>query len=211
MALTLHYHPLASFCWKVLIALYELDEPFEGQLVDLMDPEQAAALRRLWPIGKFPVIEEDGRVVAESSIIIEYLDQRRGGRGLLPKGEAGLEARYWDRVFDFYVMTPMSKAVTDRLRPPDGNDAIGVADAFAQIDTAYGLVEQHMAGRIWAAGEGFTIADCSAAPSLFYADKVRPLARRYPNVESYLERLKDRPSFARVLAEAEPYFRMFPG
>ena len=215
MSLTLHYHPLASFCHKSLIALYENDVPFLPHLVDLGDPAQRAEFVHLWPIGKFPVLRDEARdrTVPESSIIIEYLQQHYPGRTkLIPEAaEDALEVRLLDRFFDLYVHEPMQKIVTDRLRPAGGGDPHGVEHARKVMRTALDMVEKDMAQRILAAGENFGLADCSAAPALFYANKVMPHADSHPHVTRYLDRLMQRPSYARVLAEAQPYFAMFPG
>jgi glutathione S-transferase len=214
MSLTLHFHPLSSFCHKVLIALYENGTPFTPQMVDLGDAAQRDAFRRLWPIGKFPVLRDDAndRTVAESSIIIEYLDQQYPGktRFIPADAEQARATRMSDRFFDLHIHLHMQKIVGDRLRPADGKDPHGVDDARTRMATALGMVEQDMANRSWATGEMFTMADCAAAPALFYADKVAPLLPAFPNVAAYLERLKQRPSYARALREAEPYFRFFP-
>jgi glutathione S-transferase len=214
MALTLYYHPLSSFCHKVLVALYENATPFTAKIVDLADETSRAGLLALWPVGKFPVLRDEGRdqTVPETTIIIEYLDRHYPGkRPLLPTQEGQrLDARLWDRIFDLYVQVPMQKIVADRLRPDGERDPRGVADAIAALGTAYGMIEQRMAERTWAAGEDFSIADCAAAPALFYAGIVAPFAGTHPRVAAYFERLVARPSFSRVLAEAQPYFRFFP-
>ena len=210
MTLKLHSHPLASYCWKDLIALYEGGAPFETALVDLGDPEARAAFLRLSPMGKMPALVDDDRTVLETSVIIEYLDRYRPGAPLVPSGDEGLEARFWDRFFDLYVQEPMQKIVGDRLRPQGGQDPVGVEQARASLQTAYGVIEARMAGRTWAAGEAFTIADCAAAPGLFYADLVQPIGAAWPATAAYLQRLRDRPSVSRVLDEAQPYFHMFP-
>jgi glutathione S-transferase len=214
MALTLYYHPLASFCHKVLIALYENATPFRPVIVDLADEASSAEMMAYWPVGKFPVLRDEvrGQTVPETTIIIEYLaDHHPGPVALVPADrEQAREARLWDRVFDSYVMAPMSKIVTDRLRPPGQADSAGVAEARRTLDTAYALCERHLAGRTWAAGDVFTLADCAAAPALFYADIVHPFAAGHPSLAAYFERLLARPSFARVLVEARPYFGNFP-
>jgi glutathione S-transferase len=215
MALKLYYHPLASFCWKVLIPLYENATPFEGHIVDLMDEAAAADFRAVWPIGKFPVLRDDARdrAIPESTTIIEYLDQHYAGPTRLIPEDADLarETRLRDRFYDLYVHEPMQKIVTDKLRPAGRNDAHGVEAARALLRTALGMVDKDMAAPTWAMGEAFSLADCAAAPALFYADKVMPLNSTFPNAAAYLRRLKQRPAFARVLTEAEPYFRSFPG
>ncbi|WP_420998338.1 glutathione S-transferase family protein [Cupriavidus sp. 30B13] len=214
MALTLHYHPLSSFCHKVLIALYENGTPFTGHIVNLGDPDERAAFLALWPVGKFPVLRDEARAltVPESTVIIEYLDRHYpGSRPLLPAGgDEQREARLWDRLFDLYVHLPMQKIVGDCLRPEAERDARGVADARAALRTAYDLADKHLAGRRWAAGERFSLADCSATPALFYAGIAQPFTGTHPRLAAYFERLAGRPSVQRVLAEARPYFAMFP-
>jgi glutathione S-transferase len=214
MSLILHYHPLASYCWKVLIALYERDIAFEPKLVDLGDPQARAAFAALWPIAKMPVLEDVGRsrVVPETSIIIDYLDVHHSSApALIPaQPDPAREVLLWDRILDNYLQGPMQKIVGDRLRPQAEKDGAGVAEARRQLATALTMVDAHVAGRTWVTGEDFTMADCAAGPALFYADKVMPLAGIYPHALALLERLKARPSFARVLAEAEPYFQYFP-
>jgi glutathione S-transferase len=219
MSLTLHFHPLSSFCHKVLIALYENDTPFTPQMVDLGDAAQRDAFRKLWPIGKFPVLRDDARneTVAESSIIIEYLDQYYPGKTKFIPADADLarQTRLTDRFFDLHIHMHMQKIVGDRLQPADKKDPHGVDDARTRMATALGMVEQDMASRNvakapWTIGDMFTMADCAAAPALFYADKVAPFTGTYPNLIAYLGRLKQRPSYARALKEAEPYFKFFP-
>lgn len=214
MSLKLYYHPLASFCWKALIPLYENETPFEGHIVDLMDEASATAFKKIWPIGKFPILRDDARgvTVPESSIIIEYLDQHYPGQLRLVPADADLarQTRFQDRFYDLYVHEPMQKIVTDRIRPAGKNDPHGVESARALLRTSLGMVDRDMASRTWAMGEAFTMADCAAAPALFYVDKLMPLAATHRNASAYLNRLRQRPPFARVLAEAEPYFKLFP-
>jgi glutathione S-transferase len=213
MTLTLHFHPLSSFCWKALTALYENDTPFTPNLVSLGDPDQRAALRKLWPICRFPVLEDKARneAIPESSIIIEYLDRHYPGRTrFIPQQEdRALRTRLRDRFYDLYVHLPTQKIVGDRLRPADNRDPHGVAEARAQLRTSYAIIEQQMADGDWAMGGDFSLADCAAVPSLYYGNKVEPFGE-FENVSAYVERLKVRPSFARVLKEAEPYFDLFP-
>jgi len=213
MALTLHFHPLASFCWKALIALYENDTPFRPNEVNLGDPTERAALLKLWPIGKFPVLSDDARkeTVPESTVIIEYLDRHYPGptRFLSADPDVALKTRLRDRFFDLYVHLPMQKIVGDRLRPAGAKDPHGVAEARAQLRTSYAMIETQMAAGGWAMGSDFSLADCAASPSLFYGNQVEPFGE-FKNVSAYLERLEARPSFARVLKEAEPYFQFFP-
>ncbi len=201
--ITLHLHPLASYCWKVLVGLYETETPFTPNIVDLSDATQRAALVRLSPFGKFPVIEDGDDVVAESTTILERFPV------LIPDAIAA-EVRARDRFFDLYVHTPMQKIVDDRIRPEGSKDPLGVSRAQGTLRIAYDVIERTMADhRTWAAGETFTMADCSAAPALYYGNEVSPLDA-HPHTRAYLDRLKARPSFARVLDEAAPYFSMFP-
>jgi glutathione S-transferase len=214
MSLKLYFHPLASFCHKALIALYENGSPFEPVIVDLMDEASSAAFRAVWPMAKMPVLRDEARdrTVAESTIIIEYLDAfYPGTTRLLPANPDGAwQTRMWDRFYDQYVQEPMQKIVTDRLRPAGKNDAYGVAQAPAQLHRAYAVIEQEIAAKTWMMGDAFTLADCSAAPALFYANTVEPLGETQRNLAAYLGRLMARPSFARVLEEAQPYFTLFP-
>jgi glutathione S-transferase len=214
MALTLYFHPLASFCHKVLIALYENETPFTGHVVDLADKEASATFRDLWPVGKMPVLRDHDRdrTIPETTIIIEHLDQfYPGARPLLPSDEdERLEARLWDRFYDLYVQVPMSKIVTDRLRADGEHDPRGVVDARSALGTSYDMIERRMTDRTWAVGERFSLADCAAAPALFYAAIVMPLPGTHARLTNYFDRLMDRASVKRAIAEARPYFHMFP-
>ena len=208
----LYYHPLSSYCWKVLIALYENDTPFERAMME--DPGVAEAWLTLWPLGKFPVLRDEARdqTVVEASIIIEYLGQQCPGpfRPIPADPTQALEVRLMDRLFDNYVMTPMQKIVADRLRPDDARDAHGVGEGRILLGKAYAMLEERIGARQWAAGDDFTLADCAAAPALFYADKVEPMRGGFPALAAYLDRLEARPSFARVLEEKQPWWHMFP-
>lgn len=214
MSLTLYLHPLASFCHKVLIAFYERGIAFEGVTVDFHDPGSAAALFEKWPVGKIPVLHDNARdcVVPETSVIIEYVEEHfPGSLPMLPaEPQARLDARLWDRFFDFYVSIPMQKIVTNRLRPERGNDPVGVADAHNSLDAAYAMLEGQLAGKRWVTGDPFTLADCSAAPALFYASIVHPFGADQVNLAAYFERLLERPSVRRTIVEARPYFPNFP-
>jgi glutathione S-transferase len=214
MSLTLYYHPLSSFCWKVLIALYENDTPFTPEIVDLSNETERDALLKIWPIGKFPVLRDAARdrIIPESSIIIEYLDTHYPGvtRFLPADADAARPTRLRDRFYDLYVHLPMQKIVGDRLRPADARDPYGVEEGKARLTSCYGMIDKEVATKTWAMGETFSLADCAAAPALFYGSMVVPFGDEHKNVAAYLERVKARPSFARVLAEAEPYFNMVP-
>jgi glutathione S-transferase len=214
MSLKLYFHPLASFCHKALIALYENDTPFEPVIVDLADETSTAAFRAVWPMAKMPVLRDAARdrTIAESTIVIEYLDAfYPGGTRFLPADpDAAWRTRLWDRFYDHYVQEPMQKIVTDRLRPAGSSDVYGVEQAKSQLRQAYELAEAEVAAKTWMMGEAFTLADCAAAPALFYANTVVPFADTHRRLTAYLGHLMARPSFARVLEEAEPYFELFP-
>lgn len=214
MSLTLYLHPLASFCHKVLIALYENDIPFAASLVDFSNPGSAAAHIERWPVGKIPVLHDSvgNRVVAETSIMIEYLQRHYPGPTMLIPDDADLQldVRLWDRFFDLYVSVPMQKIVGDRLRPEGSTDSFGVAEARATLDTAYGMIEGQLYIGPWITGDTFTMADCSALPALFFATIVHPLGDDRPMLRDYFERLLARPSVRHVISEAQPYFKFFP-
>ena len=214
MALTLYFHPLSSYCHKVLIALYENGTAFTPLIVNLGDPVSRDPFVKVWPVGKFPVIRDEARdhIVPESSIIIEYLDQHHpGATKFIPADpEQARQTRMRDRFYDLHIHNHMQKIVGDRIRPADKKDPLGVEQARAAMKTALDMVDQEMASKTWAMGNTFTMADCAAAPALFYADKVMPFAETHKNAAAYLVRLMQRPSYARTLKEAEPYFQFFP-
>src|SRR4051812_35171096 len=214
MTLTLHYHPFSSYCQKVLVALDERDVPFGRNIVDLGDPEQKAALERLWPMGKFPVLQDEARgvIVPESSLIVDYLDRVHPGPPPLIPAEAdpALRVHLWDRFLDHYVETPMQKAVADNFRPEGARDPHGVEEAKALLRRAWDMLDDALRdGGEWVAGDAFTLADCGAGPALFYANIVQPFAGR-PHLEAYYGRLLARPSFARAVEEARPFRHFFP-
>ena len=212
MSLTLYFHPLSSFCWKTLIALYESDIPFEPKLVNLGDPAERAAFQAVWPLAKFPVLRDDsrGRTAPESTLIIEYLAQHYPAAAELVPTDPDLnrQVRLLDRLIDNYIHLPFQQVVLERMRPEDKHDPFGAEQARGNIRLGYDLVAPMLAGP-WATGETLTLADCAALPALFYADYAVPLAG-WPVLSAYLERLKARPSVARVLEEAQPFFKYFP-
>lgn len=212
MALELYAHPFSSYCQKVLIALYENATPFALRLLEPEQPQNMARLAELWPMRQFPLLVDDGQTVVEASIIIEHLQLRRPGPvRLIPDDpQQALEVRFMDRVFDNYVSTPVQKCVFDALRAQENRDAYGVGEARRMLDTAYAWLEQRLQGRTWAAGENFSLADCAAAPFLFYADWTQPIGEAFPEVRAYRQRLLQRPSFARAVDEARPYRAFFP-
>lgn len=212
MPLHLLAHPFSSYCQKALIALYENDTPFELRLLGAPDGEAMRELAERWPIKRFPVLVDGERSVFEASCIIEYLDLHYPGPvRLLPEDpRAALEVRMLDRFFDNYISTPQQKIVFDAIRPEAVRDPHGVAEARAMLETAYAWLDRTMQGRTWAAGEQFTLADCAAAPFLFYADWTHAIDARWSNVLAYRKRLLARPSFARAVDEARPYRSFFP-
>jgi glutathione S-transferase len=210
MSLVLHGHPFSSYTQKVLIALYENTTPFSWRVLD--GPPPFEELARLWPIRLMPVLVDDGTPIAESSIIVEHLALGHPGPVRLVPSDphSALKVRFLDRFFDLYVMTPMQKVVGDKLRREDQRDAKGVADARSRLDVAYAWLDKELAGRQWAAGDDFSLADCAAAPSLFYADWAQPIGAQFANLRAYRARLLKRPSFARAVEEARPFRKFFP-
>jgi glutathione S-transferase len=214
MALKLYFHPLSSFSQKVLTALYENNTPFEPHIVDFFDEASSANFKKMWPVGKIPVLRDDAhdRTIPESSIIIEYLAQRYPGKTeFVPQNtDLARQTRFRDRFFDLYVNVPMQKVVTDRLRPEGKQDSHGVKEARALLETTLGMIDKDMEGKTWAMGDQFSMADCAAAPGLFYANMVVPFGDTYKNTAAYLARLMERPSYARALKEAQPYLALVP-
>lgn len=208
----LYAHPFSSYCQKVLIALYENATPFEWRLLAADDPQTAAELAALWPLKRFPVLVDDGCTVREASIIIEHLELRHPGpvRLIPADAQAALAVRFMDRFFDNYISTPLQKIVIDSLRPTELRDPHGVGEARAMLETAYRWLDETMAGREWAAGDAFSLADCAAAPALFYADWAQPIDAALGDLHAYRRRLLARPSFARAVDEARPYRSLFP-
>ncbi|CAE6828999.1 glutathione S-transferase family protein [Paraburkholderia aspalathi] len=212
MTLKLYAHPFSSYCQKVLTALYENGTPFELRLLAYDDPQVMAEFAALWPIKRFPVLVDGSRTVMEASIIIEYLGLYHPGPvPLLPAdARAALEVRSMDRFFDNYISTPQQKIVYDSMRAEGEHDPRAVAEARSMLDTAYGWLDKVMAEREWAAGDTFSLADCGAAPFLFYADWTHRIGPAFEHVLAYRKRLLARPSFARAVDEARPYRPLFP-
>ena len=210
MPLTLYYHPLSSYCHKVLVALYEQAIEFEKKIIDLTSEADRSVLQALWPPCKFPVIRDHARQrnLAESSVIIEYLDHFHAGQHpLIPADwDTALEVRLWDRFFDLHVQTPMQQIVADRMRAAHGD----LTRERAALMTAYGMLERQLAGRTWVASPDFSLADCAACPALFYASTLLPFPEDCRHLQGYFERLTQRPSFQRVIDEARPYFSLYP-
>ena len=208
----LYAHPFSSYCQKVLIALYENGTPFTYRVLGPDDPQVAAELEALWPLKRFPVLVDSGATVIEATVIVEHLGLHHPGPvRLIPEdARAALPVRSMDRFFDNYVSTPLQKIVFDAIRPADLRDRHGVEEARAALDTAYRWLDGSLAGRAWAAGDAFSLADCAAAPALFYADWAHPIPEAFAEVRAYRQRLLARPSFARAVDEARPYRAWFP-
>ncbi|MDI7861641.1 glutathione S-transferase family protein [Rhizobiaceae bacterium n13] len=208
----LYAHPFSSYCQKALIALYENDTPFEFMMLAPDHPDVYSEFAARWPIRRFPILVDRGRTIMEASIIIEYLSVHYPGpvRLIPDDAETALEVRMLDRFFDNYISTPQQRVVFDAIRPADARDPYGVEEAREMLDRAYGWLDRYMEGRQWAAGDDFSLADCAAAPSLFYADWTHPIDPSFDNVRGYRRRLLERPSFARAVDEARPYRPFFP-
>jgi glutathione S-transferase len=212
MAPQLFAHPFSSYCQKVLIALYENGTQFTFRKLSPDDPETGAEFAKLWPMKRFPILVDGARTILEATTIIEYLEVRfPGAVRLVPRdADLAVEVRMMDRVFDNYVMNTQAKCVFDAIRAPDARDAQGVAEAKAMLDTSYAWLDERMAGREWAVGDSFSLADCAAAPALFYADWTHAIPKQFANVHAYRQRLLARPSFARAVDEARQYRSFFP-
>jgi len=212
MSLALYGHPFSSYTQKVLIALYENELSFEFRSLGPDTPQNAAEWLQRWPLRKFPLLVDGERSVVETSIIIEYLQLTHPGPvPLLPAAPLeALEVRFIDRFFDLHVMSPTQLAVGAALTGDPAKRAEGLATAAEKLELAYAWLEGRLAGQAWAAGDTFTLADCAAAPSLFYADWTHPIAAGYPVLRAYRARLLARPSMARAVDEARPYRPLFP-
>lgn len=211
MSLALYGHHFSSYTQKVLIALYENDTPFEFRGLGPDSPHATEWLKR-WPLRKFPLLVDDGYSVVETSIIIEYLQMKHPGPvRLLPSDPVtALDVRFMDRFFDLHVMNAAQHAVDGALTGDSAKRADGVAMAIDKLGRAYAWLEDRISGRVWACGHNFTMADCAAAPSLFYADWVHPIPQDCPNLRAYRSRLLARPSFARAVDDARQYRPLFP-
>ena len=212
MSLKLYAHPFSSYCQKVLIALYENGTPFEWRVLSNEQPQNYADFAAMWPFKRFPLLIDGDKPVMESTIIIEHLALHHPGPvSLLPaNARDALEVRFLDRFFDQYVSTPQQKIVFDALRAEADRDAHGVREARNALETAYAWLDKTMSEREWAAGDSFSLADCSAAPALFYADWTHRIDPAFGHLIAYRKRLLARPSFARAVDEARPYRPLFP-
>ena len=204
-------HPFSSYTWKVLIALYEKGIEFEYRSVDPAFPGHMPELKAYWPVGQFPLLVDDGVPWFESSIIIEYLDHLVPEPRLIPQDfDAALKVRFFDRIFDHHVMGQMQHVVNDAIRGPGGHVQSIVDGARAKLETVYGWLDKELAGGGWVTPYGFTLADCAAAPSLFYADWVYQIPQTYENLRAYRARLLAHPTVSRCVEEARPYRAYFP-
>lgn len=212
MSLQLFGHPFSSYTQKVLVPLYADGTPFEFRQLEIAEPMPLfAELKSHWSLGKFPVLLDDGKAIIESSVIIDHLQSHHPGPNRwIPDGDAGRNVRFLDRFFDSYVMTPMQRIVAENFRPDGNKDPYGVEQARSSLESAYDWLEANLAGT-WAAGEQFTLADCSAAPSLFYADWVQPIGGARSWLSAYRARLLAQPAVSRCVEEARPYRCLFPG
>lgn len=204
-------HPFSSYTWKALIALHEKGIDFDYRNVDPEFPEHGPELKAHWPVGQFPLIVHDGVPWFESSIIIEYLDRLVPEPRMIPEDpDAALKVRFFDRIFDHHVMGQGQHVVNDAIRGPDGHVQSIVDGAKAKLETIYAWLDKELAGGGWATPYGFTLADCAAAPALFYADWVHRIDERYENLRGYRARLLAHPSVSRCIEEARRYRHYFP-
>ena len=209
MSLLLYVHPFSSYCWKVLIPLYADGTPFEYRNIE--DGDNMAQLAERWPLKQFPLLVDEGETVAETSCIIEHLQARHPGPNRwIPDGESGRRTRFLDRFFDFYVMNTATVAVSNAIRPAESKDSHGVDHAMAKLAIAYDWLEANLGNGPWAIGEPFTLADCAAAPALFYADWVQEIGPDRPRLQAYRARLLAHPAVSRCVEEARPYRGYFP-
>ena len=212
MSLQLFFHPFSSYSQKALIALHENDTPFTPRVLSPEDPATDAEFTRRWPLRRFPILVDGERTILEATAVIEYLEVAYPGPvRLIPSDPlAAIDVRMMDRVFDNYVSTPQQRVVYDALRQPEARDARGVAEAHAMLETSYAWLDERMAGREWAAADTFSLADCAAAPALFYADWTHPIDSRFAHLLAYRARLLARPSFAHAVDAARPFRPYFP-
>lgn len=210
MTLQLFGHPFSSYTWKALIPLYESGTAFTFR--NLEEPGAMAELEARWPLKLFPVLAEGDRTVIEATAIIEYLDVHHPGpaRMIPADPDLAVQARMLDRVFDNHVMGLMQRPVLNALLPEERRDPVGLEEAMAKLDKVYAWLDAWLAGRSWAVGDSFTLADCAAAPALFYADWVRRIPEALVNLRAYRARLLARPSVIRCVEDARPYRHYFP-
>ncbi len=211
MSLTLYAHPFSSYCWKVQIPLDADGTEYNYRNVDQADPSAMEELRRLWPLGKFPVLVDNGQVVVETTCIVEHLQARHPGPNRwIPNDEEGRRVRFLDRFFDLHIQGNMQPAVNHALRPEGEGDAFGAERGLRNLRIAYDWLESYLPDSQWAAGDRFTLADCAAAPALFYSDWVDEIGDSRPRLKAYRARLLAHPSVSKSIERARPYRHYFP-
>lgn len=211
MSLELYVHPFSSYSWKALIPMWADGTAFEYKKVGGDEPDATARLAELWPFAKFPVLVDDGQVIPEATCIIEHLQARHPGPNIwIPEGDLGRRVRFLDRFFDLYVQGNMQPSVNHALRPEGMGDAYGAERGLKNLRIAYDWLEANLTDGPWAAGETFTLADCAAAPALFYADWIEEIGGERPRLQGYRARLLAHPQVARAIDEARPFRPYFP-
>lgn len=211
MSLKLYAHPFSSYCWKVQIPLDADGTAYEYCNVDPSQPGVMDELRELWPIGKFPVLVDDDKVIAETSCIIEHLQAYHPGPNVwIPDGEQGRRVRFLDRFFDLHIQGNMQPSVNHALRPEGCGDPFGAEQGLKALRVAYDWLEANLPDSEWAAGDTFTLADCAAAPALFYADWVDEIGDHWPRLKAYRARLLAHPAVSKSIEGARPYRAYFP-
>jgi glutathione S-transferase len=211
VSLTLYAHPFSSFCWKVQIALDADGTAYTYRNVDPSNPGAAEEMGKLWPIGKFPLLVDDGEVIAETSCIIEHLQAKHPGPNVwIPEGDLGRRVRFLDRFFDLHVQGNMRPTVNNAIRGEDKADPYGAELGLKKLRVAYDWLEENLPDSEWAAGDAFTLADCAAAPALFYADWIEEIGDGRPRLKAYRARLLAHPAVAKSVDGARPYRHYFP-
>jgi glutathione S-transferase len=210
VSLQLFGHPFSSYTWKVLIPLWANQIPFEFRMLGPDHPDNGAELQRRWPFGQFPLLIDGAQTVAESTCIIEHLDAHYAGpHRWIPEGEPGRRARFLDRVFDLRVMANIQAIVFDALRPAEDRNGADRILARQRLRVAFDWLEQQLPDAGWATGK-FSLVECAAAPSLFYADWVEEIGSERRKLKAYRGRLLAHPVIARCVDEARPYRQLFP-
>ncbi len=200
----LYYNPISTYSQKVLIALYEKGLDFEPEIVNLMDADARARYRDVNPLGKIPCLQlEDGHIIPESSIILEYLDPLAEPTLIKGNADETRRIRFKDRMFDLYLNDPIVTLLFQGMKPESEQDPERIEKARFHVATMYSFMENEFGKQSYANGEEFLMADCAAAPALFYAEQVVPFAE-HKNISAYWERLKSRPSVQRTHEEAAP-------
>ena len=201
----LYYHPLSTYCQKVLVAIHEKGARYKPHIVDLMNPESRDEYRELYPMGKVPLIVlNHGPLIPESSIIIEYLDGLGGPRMISTDPDVARKTRFKDRFIDLYLSDSVGTLFFENRKPAEAQDAQKIETSRYRIKAAYDFLEYEISDQTWANGEDFSMSDCAAAAALLYAPDVAPYDD-YPSISSYAERLSARDSVRQAREEAAPY------